>query len=384
MRRPTALALLLAAPSLVSATDPLTAARAEAAAATHEQQRLEQLIASAGSTQARLRAEQAAAAQGIVAAEATLAATRFQVLAAERRLETLRRQLDAEQRPAALLLGGLVQYGRRPPLLSLAGSGSVADIVHLRALVGATLPVVEQRTAGLRRQLDASASLAASAEAARTAAAAQQRELRGRQQRFARLETQLNRQLAELGGAALGASDVALARVAAADTAAGRALAQQQARRTASELAALPAAPARPFAPADPAPRPAFAWQLPAAGPILGGLGEVSASGVRARGLTIGSPAGAAVVMPAPGKIVFAGPFRRHLSVVVIDHGGGWMTLLTEVRTTLAVGTRLGAGAPLGRTLGAITVELSRDGRPQPAALIAGSSPLLSKGGQPS
>ena len=88
--------------------------------------------------------------------------------------------------------------------------------------------------------------------------------------------------------------------------------------------------------------------------------------------------------MPAAGTVAYAGPFRRHLAVIVLDHGDGWMTLLTEVRTTLPRGTRLAAGDPLGRALGPVTVELSKDGRPQPAALIAGSSPLLSKGGQPS
>ncbi|WP_114228636.1 MULTISPECIES: murein hydrolase activator EnvC family protein [Sphingomonas] len=381
MRRRLALALLLAAPALLSAADPLVAARAEAAAAAREQQRLDGLIAATSGTQARLRAEQDAAAQGIVAAEAQLALLKFEAISAERQLVGVRTRLDAEQRPAALLLAGLAQYGRRPPLLSLAAGGSAADIVHLRALIDATLPAVEARTAGLRQQLDASRALAAEADTARQAALRQQGELHARQQRFALLEGQLNRRLAALGGAALGASDVALAELASADTAAGRALADQQARRTAADLARFEPAPQSPFGGTG-APAPALlAWRLPLDGAILGGLGEVSPSGVRSRGLTIAARAGAPVAMPAAGTIVFAGPFRSHLSVIVLDHGGGWLTLLTEVRTTLTPGTRLAPGEPLGRALGNVTVELSRNGQPQPAALIAGSSPLLSKGG---
>jgi septal ring factor EnvC (AmiA/AmiB activator) len=376
--------LLIASPALLSAADPLAAARAEAAAAEREQRRLEGLVASAGSTQARLRAEQAAATQGILAAEARLAAVRLQALAAERQLAAVRERLTAEQRPAALLLAGVAQYGRRPPLLALAAGGSVADIVHLRALVSSTLPVVQARTAGLRDQLAKRERLAARAADASARAAAQQRELRARQQRFAALEVQLNRRLADLGDATLGAGDLALSQVAEANTAAGQALLRQRSRRAVAELQAFGASPARPFPPADRATGADFDWQLPLAGPVLNGLGEISASGVRSRGLVIGSRAGAAVLMPATGTIVFAGPFRRHLSVLVLDHGGGWMTLMTEVRTTLPRGTRLSAGEPLGRTLGNVTVELSRSGRPQPAALIAGSSPLLSKGGQPS
>ena len=384
VRRALALLLLIAAPALLSAADPLAAARAEAAAAEREQRRLEGLVASAGTTQARLQSEQAAATQGILAAEARLAAIRFQALAAERQLAAVRGRLAAEQRPAALLLAGVAQYGRRPPLLALAAGSSVADIVHLRALVASTLPVVRARTAGLRQQLAQTEQLAAKVADASAQAGAQQREVKARQQRFAALENQLNRRLADLGEAALGAGDLALSQVAQADTAAGQALLRQRSRRTAAELEAFAPSPPRPFTPADRATGADFAWQLPLAGPVLNGLGEISASGVRSRGLVIGSRAGTPVLMPAAGTIVFAGPFRRHLSVLVLDHGGGWMTLMTEVRTTLPRGTRLSAGEPLGKTLGNVTVELSRDGRPQPAALIAGSSPLLSKGGQPS
>jgi septal ring factor EnvC (AmiA/AmiB activator) len=120
-------------------------------------------------------------------------------------------------------------------------------------------------------------------------------------------------------------------------------------------------------------------WQLPAPARVLVGLAEVSANGVRSRGLTLGTSRGAAVRAPAAGKIAFAGPFRRHSGIVIIDHGRGWMTLLTEVRTPLSVGESVAAGAPLGRALGPVTVELRQNGLPQPAALIAGSSQTLSK-----
>jgi hypothetical protein len=53
---------------------------------------------------------------------------------------------------------------------------------------------------------------------------------------------------------------------------------------------------------------------------------------------------------------------------------------MTEVRTRLPVGTRVGRGEPVGRALGAPTVELSLHGKPQDAALIAGSSAALSNG----
>jgi septal ring factor EnvC (AmiA/AmiB activator) len=86
------------------------------------------------------------------------------------------------------------------------------------------------------------------------------------------------------------------------------------------------------------------------------------------------------VVAPASGRIAFAGPFRRHGGVLIIDHGEGWMTLMTEIRSALPPGTRVGRGEPVGRALGPPTVELSLHGKPQDAALIAGSSASLSNG----
>ena len=59
--------------------------------------------------------------------------------------------------------------------------------------------------------------------------------------------------------------------------------------------------------------------------------------------------------MPADGTIVFAGPFRGHDGVVIIDHGGGWMSLLSGVATPIgARATGSARGEPLGRALGPI------------------------------
>ena len=84
------------------------------------------------------------------------------------------------------------------------------------------------------------------------------------------------------------------------------------------------------------------------------------------------------VRIPADGTISFAGPFRRHDGVVIIDHGHGWLTLLTGVRTDLRKGDSVRRGDLLGRALGPVGVELSTNGTPVSAALIAGSSQMVS------
>lgn len=380
MKRPKFLLLLLAAPALLSATDPVSAARAEARAAQREVARLDAAARSAGTEADSLRAEQAAAAQAIVAAEADLTAAEAEARAVTATLQRRAGELAERQRPAALLLAGLAQLGRRPPLLTLADGSSPREFVTARALLDASLPVIRARTAALRGQLAEDRRLAAEAEALRARLAEARDRLRARQDRFAQLEAQANARFARLGGDALEAGDVALARTAEADQLADRAASARSSSRLAAELQRWPEAPPRP-APPDARPAaPPLRWHLPVAGPVRTGLLEVSPAGVRSRGLTFANASGAAVLAPADGRVAFAGPFRRHDGILIIDHGRGWMTLLTEVHTDLGVGARVKGGAPLGRALGSVTAELTRDGKPQPAALIAGSSALLSNG----
>ena len=109
-------------------------------------------------------------------------------------------------------------------------------------------------------------------------------------------------------------------------------------------------------------------YRLPVVGRVLTGLGEVSDAGIRARGVTLSPAAGAQVVSPGAGRIAYAGGFRGYGRIVIVDHGGGWTTLLTGLgRTAVTAGQTVDAGSPLG-TAGAtrpsITVELRHDGSP--------------------
>ena len=109
--------------------------------------------------------------------------------------------------------------------------------------------------------------------------------------------------------------------------------------------------------------------QWPVAGRLVIGFGELSDNGVRARGLTFAVAPAARVVAPAAGRIVFARPFRGFGTVVIIDHGQGWVTLLAGLgRLSVTREQPVAAGALIG-TAGAgdppqVTVELRRRGRP--------------------
>ena len=144
------------------------------------------------------------------------------------------------------------------------------------------------------------------------------------------------------------------------------------------KVTAMPAPP-RPLAPAGPQPKPPFSYVLPAKAPVLEGLGSVNDSGVRSRGISFATRRGAPISAPADGIVRFSGPFRDYDGILIIDHQGGWMSLIVNVSSQLRPGDKVRLGDPLGRALGATEVELSHNGQRFSPALIAGSSESLSK-----
>ena len=114
---------------------------------------------------------------------------------------------------------------------------------------------------------------------------------------------------------------------------------------------------------------------------LLDGLGSVNRAGIVSRGLRLGTPRGAPLIVPADGRILFAAPFRGQDGLVIIDHGDGWTSLLLNVASDQPRGAKVLRGQSLGRALGPIGIELRRNGVPISAALIAASSVPLSNSG---
>ena len=83
---------------------------------------------------------------------------------------------------------------------------------------------------------------------------------------------------------------------------------------------------------------------------------------------------------PADAVVRYSGPFRDYDGIVILDHGGGWISLIVNVASPLKVGDKVRLRDPLGRAIGRVEVQLSQNGRRSSPALIAGSSQTLSKG----
>ena len=105
-------------------------------------------------------------------------------------------------------------------------------------------------------------------------------------------------------------------------------------------------------------------------------------SGVRSRGVQLATAPETKLAVPADGVVRYSGPFRDYDGIVILDHGGGWVSLIVNVSSPLKAGDKVRLGDPLGRALGPIDVELWRNGRRFSPALIAGSSQTLSMNGK--
>src|SRR4051794_40001334 len=359
----------------------LKAALAEQASAGAETARLDQAAAKAQTVASRLQAQQAAAAQAIEAAEARIGAANARLQLTSAFIAAHRQQLATEQQPVSSLLAGLATMARRPPLLVLADRGGTDELVKVRLLLAATVPVIRSRTGRLAAALAQGERLQRTAFAARTELARSRDNLAMRRRSFAALEQKAVQRALASEGQALGSSDTAIAAGEDVERLRGEQANSQSIRAVAAHLAtAEDAAPLSPFAPESGTTAPPFAYQLPAAAPVTDGLASVNASGVRSRGLTLATTRGANVTVPADGVVKFAGPFRDYDGILIIDHGSGWISLIVNVSSELHVGDRVRLGDSAGRALGPLLVALSRNGRRISPALIAGSSQSLSKG----
>lgn len=156
-----------------------------------------------------------------------------------------------------------------------------------------------------------------------------------------------------------------------------------------TQTAALepPPAPIRQQKPADLRKFPKNMANLtrPASGPVVAKFGSDTETGAL-KGVEIETRPGAQIVATFDGQIVFEGPFRSYGQILIIEHAGGYHTVLAGLdRVVVDVGQWLKAGEPIGR-MGAsgrtedgtesgrprLYVELRRDGEPvDPTPMLA-------------
>lgn len=355
----------------------LNDAKAQSIAAARRSADLERQAAGARDAANAARAREAAVAARIQGAEADIAAAQARIAIVDRLLSAQQVELARRQGAIVRLIAALQSMARRPALLGVVQPGSTADIVHVRAVLGTVAPVIAARTADVRAAIERTRSLrAASAQAVADLRAGRER-YESQQMELARIEAENRLRSRDLGRSALIESDRAIALGERARDIVDLMGQMGQAAAVRDELEKLPGPlprPAQPGAAPEPTPQPlargtAQPYRLPLAGDVVRGFGDISDAGVRSRGITLAVWPGAQAVAPAAGRVIFAGKFRDYGQIIIIDHGGGWTSLITGLaRITAPVGAQLSQGSPIGQAPegdgGQVTIELRRKGDP--------------------
>jgi septal ring factor EnvC (AmiA/AmiB activator) len=320
-------------------------------------------------------------------------------------LETEIAVLDtAEKQKRAALVEGRRAYGqlltalqrmsRLPPEAVVAYPADPSDLVRAAIVLRGVVPEIEGRAASLKDDLDSLAETRAAIALRRkelTSAGASLRAERAElDKQLAAVNTRQKRALAERR------SEVARLEKLGREAEGLRELFEGlELEREPGDKPDAPANPrpdARPATPspaqkAEPPPKAQIAsaapfatgrmgeargqLSMPAVGRITGQYGEPLPTGTSRKGLDIETRAGAQVVAPHEGKVVFAGPFRAYGLLLIIEHSGGYHTLLAGLsRIDATVGQRLLSGEPVGimdpaaDASPSLYVELRRNGQP--------------------
>ena len=363
------------------AREALEAARQQQRNARARAERLEQRASRLQESAGKAQSEAAALAARVQQSEAAIAASEAELALLTIQKQNLDRQLSRKREPLMRLTAALQTMARRPLALAALQPGSLEDLVHTRAALSAAIPIVKERTSGLRSELDLARDVETRQLQTLESLRAAEASLDSRRRNMLALAEKERLQAQRAAGGASREAERALFLAEEArdlDSLVGDLEAAAAMR---SRLAALPgpvlrpgSAPAStPIAAATPRPLPSSTaapdrYILPVGGRVVTGFGDPDASGERSSGLAMAARPRAQVVAPGEGRVVFAGPYRGFGAIAIIEHANGWTSLITGMsRVSVAVGQPVTAGSPLGQAGPAgsqVALEVRRDGEP--------------------
>lgn len=360
-----------------------------------------------------LRREAIAAAKKAQRHEARLIDLESTLMELSEREDAIRESLTRRREQMTGTLAALQRISRNPPHSMLAYPDAPTDMVRSALLLRTALPTIQKQADELSQELT---ELAKVREETRLKLAAVEAETRELEEERKRLEgvlnrkstllrqteserTEVSRRMAELGKRAKsirGLLDQIEAERKQREEAERKRREEEQ-RRLAEAARSQETKPgddetaaARVAALAKPAGIRPFPANGPITDPVSGRIvkryGDRNKFGQTERGVTYAVRPGAQIVAPHDGHIAFAGPFEGYGQILIIEHDGGYHTLLAGLaRLDTSVGQWVLAGEPVGavgkstidkggETVG-LYLELRRKGQPiDPNRWIAGGN----------
>ncbi|MGB5076590.1 MAG: peptidoglycan DD-metalloendopeptidase family protein [Sphingorhabdus sp.] len=344
----------------------LMIAKARATNAERRSELLRQEASNASNTADRLVAQRAVLSAEIDAAEAQIGAANARIAIISRRQGRQRAQLGEESEPMLRLNAALQQMTGRPTALMIAQPGKRSDYIHLRAVMATVQPEIVRRTGMLRQQILTQNDLRAQELVALNSLRGARAQLKSRRTALAKLEGDARGKAGDLSADAAVEFERAIAQGERARDIVGRIDTMRLSTERAAELAALDGPVLRRN---DNAQRvsPGKAYLLPGQGELIFGFNELNPTGYRERGIRIALAPGTPVRAPAAGKVSYAGRYRSYGEIVIIEHGSGWSSLITNLAGLKVTRNQIiSQGAILGKAAAQqpeIGVELRKNGR---------------------
>ena len=303
-------------------------------------------------------------------------------------------RIETHRTALADLLGALQRLSRLPPEAMIASPQPPADTLKSALLLRAAVPELKERADALAAELKDLSSLREKLAAQRSKTEKATASLAVRQKDLAALvarredvskatdaeRVQLTRQVTALAGRASDLKDLlekleaerkaAIARQKKEEAARRAAAEAARDKRTRDQVAGLKRAPTPPQL---------GGMVAPVGGEVVIRYGQTDDVGAVSRGLTYRGRTSAAVVAPADGAVMFAGPFKGYGLLLILEHANGYHSLLSGLgRIDAQVGQRVLGGEPVGVMSGSgspnLYFELRRGGQPiNPARGLAAS-----------
>ncbi len=336
-----------------------------------------------------LNADLLRTAQRVTRLEEQLAATEDRLRRLGENEDAVRASLVERQDVLAEVLSALQRIGRHPPPPLAVRPEDALGAVRSALLLNAVMPELSLEAQALASDLAALRQLKVSSAAERDRLVSDARRLAEERSRVELLVASKRRERetseAELAGEKARSEQLArdadslkdLIAALESDIASAREAAEA-AKRATEERRNRPAGADPSRDPGRLAPAIAFAEAKgrigdPVTGAVLRDFGMDDGFGGRTQGRSIATRAGAQVVAPADGWVVYAGPFRSYGQVLILNAGDGYHILLAGMdRTNVEQGQFVLAGEPVAtmgetRIASAATLDLAA---PQPVLYV--------------
>lgn len=288
-----------------------------------------------------LRKDATSLAAELQQAERKVSAEEGRLRGISQKLAAKERDFDARSRDYADTLASMLRLQKLPATALIAQPGQTQEVVRTARAMQHVNGALAARAAQLRRDVE-------QLETLRNRAASSKKRLAHESATLNEKQKRLNRDLAKRQHLQQSLSrDLAAAQRRVATLSRESATLQELIGKLESDRAAIASTRT------TPAPRLGSTaqgrWKQPLAGRIAHRFGEQKNQNEKYRGLVLAGRAGATVVAPAAGEVVFTGPFRDYGRMVLVKHGNGMISLLAGLGTiAVTLNQGVGAGEPLG------------------------------------